>query len=143
MKWALIVRLSLFGFAMGFINLFLADSVLNPSIWIFIYLFSAYIIAKKCVSEFFLHGLLLGMFDNIWLVVVKNIFRKIYLQNAKGLIYQYDSVTKTFKFKGDDGTVLRQIFVGGSVALISGLVLGILTFCTAKLFKYLKSRRSY
>jgi hypothetical protein len=140
MKWTLIVKLSLFGFVMGFVNLFFVEPIITPAIWIFIYLFSAYVIAKNCVSKFFLHGLVLGIFDDVWLRVVKNIFHKTYLAHAKGLIYQFDSVTKTLKLKESDLSISRQILIGFSLALFTGLILGILTFISAKLFKHYKTQ---
>ena len=67
MNWKLILQLSMFGLAMGLATVFFIPSTIEPAFWLAIFLVSAYLIAKQCASKRFLHGLLLGIANSVWI----------------------------------------------------------------------------
>jgi len=66
-NWKLILQLSMFGLAMGLATVFFIPSTIEPAFWLAIFLVSAYLIAKQCASKRFLHGLLLGIANSVWI----------------------------------------------------------------------------
>jgi hypothetical protein len=67
MNWKLILQLSMFGLAMGLATVFFIPSTIEPAFWLAIFLVSAFLIAKQCASKRFLHGLLLGIANSVWI----------------------------------------------------------------------------
>jgi hypothetical protein len=79
MNWKLIVRLAIFGVAMGLGTVFFIPSTVEPFLWLIVFLLSAYTIAKYCVRRRFLHGLLVGLFDSLLKTTVHMIFFTSYV----------------------------------------------------------------
>ena len=69
-NWKLIVQLSLFGLAMAFATVFIVPSNVEPWLWLFIFLICAYLIAKHAPGRHFLHGLMLGVANSVWITAV-------------------------------------------------------------------------
>ena len=67
MNWKLIGMLSLFGLAMGIATIFVIPSNVEPLVWLVIFLICAYVIAKQSPGKHFLHGLLLGLANSVWI----------------------------------------------------------------------------
>ena len=67
MNWKLIFQLSLFGLAMGIATVYVIPSKIEPAFWLVIFLYCAYAIAKCSGGKNFLHGLLLGIANSIWI----------------------------------------------------------------------------
>jgi hypothetical protein len=77
----LIFLLSLFGLGMAFLTLMRIPPYVELPIWLAIYLFSAYWIAKMASGKYFLHGFYLNMLNSAWVTSVHILFFKIYLSN--------------------------------------------------------------
>jgi len=56
----LILRLSLFGLAMAVATVFVVPQRAEPFLWLPIFVYCAYVIAKSVPERPFVHGLLLG-----------------------------------------------------------------------------------
>lgn len=81
MNWKIILELSLIGLAMGIATVFVIPSTIEPAFWLVIFIFCAYIIAKKCAHKHFVHGLLLGLANSIWITASHMIFFEQYIAN--------------------------------------------------------------
>src|SRR5262249_43979355 len=67
MNWKLIFQLSLFGLAMGLATVFFIPSSAEPMFWVAIFLVCAYVIATRCAGRYFLHGLMVSVFNSVWI----------------------------------------------------------------------------
>jgi hypothetical protein len=79
MNWKLIFQLSMFGLAMGLATVFFIPSSVEPALWLVIFLVCAYIIARQCRSNRFLHGLLLGVANSVWITAAHALFFSQYI----------------------------------------------------------------
>ncbi len=66
MSWPLVARLSLLGLLMGIATVFVIPSNVEPLCWLVIFAVSAYLIAKRVAGKYFLHGLLVGIANSVW-----------------------------------------------------------------------------
>ena len=66
MNWKVVFGLSMYGLAMGILTVFLIPSKVEPLLWLTIFGLSAYTIAKRCSGKYFLHGLLVGLANCVW-----------------------------------------------------------------------------
>jgi hypothetical protein len=67
MNWKLIFQLSLFGLAMALATVFVVPSNVEPFIWLPIFLLCAYLIASRAGGKVFLHGLMVGIVNSVWI----------------------------------------------------------------------------
>ncbi|MFZ0968503.1 MAG: hypothetical protein WAN13_09550, partial [Candidatus Acidiferrales bacterium] len=67
MNWKIIFLLSLFGLAMGIATVFVIPSKIEPFFWLVIFVVSAFVIARAAASRHFLHGLLVGIVNSVWI----------------------------------------------------------------------------
>jgi hypothetical protein len=63
MNWKIIFQLSLFGLIMAFGTISLIKQSMEWPFWLAIFIFCAYIIAKRCPDKYFLHGFLVSIFN--------------------------------------------------------------------------------
>ena len=81
MNIKLIFLLSLFGLAMAIATVFWIPSSIEPLFWLVILAVTAYLIARECTQKYFLHGLLLGLFNCVWVTSAHLIFFNTYIAN--------------------------------------------------------------
>ena len=67
MNWKLILQLSLFGLGMAFATVFVIPSAVEPLCWLVIFPFCAYLVARRASGSYFLHGLLVGVLNSVWI----------------------------------------------------------------------------
>ena len=67
MNWKLIVLLSLFGLAMAVATVFIIPPTVEPLAWLVIFPICAYFIARRAPGSYFLHGLLVGILNSVWI----------------------------------------------------------------------------
>src|SRR3954471_2666497 len=89
MNWNLIVRLSFFGFLIGGLSVSLLPEAVEAVMWLFVYVFSAYLIAKRCTQKFFLNGFILGMLNTGWVTGFHVIFHETYLSGHPAIDLMY------------------------------------------------------
>src|SRR6187549_3930843 len=89
MNWNLIVRLSFFGFLMGWASISLLSEPIEMVLWLLVYTFCAFAIAKKCSQKYFLNGLLLSMLNSAWVTGFHVIFYKTYLSEHPTIDLMY------------------------------------------------------
>jgi len=129
MNWKLILQLSTFGLVMGLATISIIPSSLEPAFWLVIFLVCAYIIAKQSPGKPFLHGLLLGLANSIWITASHIIFFDRYLANHAREAQMVSSMPVTLSPK-----ILMGI-TGPVVGLISGAAIGILAMLATRLLK--------
>ena len=79
MKWTLILRLSLIEFVLALASIFFISPNVETILWLASVLFFAYAIGKGTRQYPFLHGLLLGIVNAMWVSVVRGVFLVRYL----------------------------------------------------------------
>ena len=129
MNWKLIFQLSLFGLAMGFATVFVIPSKIEPAFWLVIFLFCAYVIAKRRPGLLFLHGLLLGLVNSVWITAAHVLFYAPYIARHA----QEAAAMQSRPLPVSPRVVMA--LVGPIFGLVSGVVLGLFALIAGKLIK--------
>src|SRR6266480_402246 len=79
MNWKLIGLLSLFGLAMALGTVSFIPSNVEPMLWLPIFLITAWVIATRAPRRVFLHGLLLGLANCVWITAAHILLLERYL----------------------------------------------------------------
>jgi uncharacterized membrane protein len=127
MNWKLIVQLSLFGLAMGIATVFMISSRIEPVFWLAILAISSYLIARRAHGQVFLHGLLLGVANSVWVTASHVLLFKQYIANHP----QEAAMMSSMPLPDSPRTMMA--LVGPVVGVVSGLVIGLLAVIAAKL----------
>lgn len=129
MNKKLIFQLSLFGLAMSVGTVYWIPGNIEPLVWLPIFVFCAYVIAKKCSSNFFLHGFLVSLVNCIWITAAHIILAADYLPKHPEEVEMMTKMPIHF-----DPRVM-MLFVGPIFGVIFGLVLGLFSYIASKLVK--------
>jgi uncharacterized protein YneF (UPF0154 family) len=129
MNWNLIFKLSLFGLVMAFATVYFIPSNIEPFCWLFIFIVCAYLIAKNCSSKYFLHGLLVGIANSVWITAAHILLFDKYISNHPN---EAEMMTK-MPLPGSPK--LMMLLTGPVVGMISGLILGLFAFIASKIMK--------
>ena len=127
MNWKTVVELSLFGLAMGIATVFVIPSTIEPLFWIAIFAISAYVIARRCPSREFVHGLLVGIANSVWVTGSHTLFFQQYLANHPQEAAMMSSMP------APDSPRLMMALVGPVIGVASGALIGVLAFLARKL----------
>jgi len=131
MNWKLIYGLSLFGLVMAFATVYWIPSNVEPYVWLPVFLLCAYLIAKNAPGKYFLHGMLVGIVNCVWITGVHIKLSADYIAHhpEEGKMYA-DMLAKT-------GLSLHRAMMvfGPLTGIISGIVLGLFAFAASKMFK--------
>ena len=127
MNWKLIFGLSLFGLAMGIATVFVIPSRLEPMFWLAIFVLSAYLIATNSPDRYFLHGLLLGVANSVWITASHILLFDRYLashaQEAKMMMSESMPLSPR----------VMMALVGPVIGVVSGVVIGLFAMAARKL----------
>jgi len=130
LDWKLILKLSLFGLAMGLATVFVVPSSIEPVLWLVVFVVCAYIIGKRVQSKHFLHGFLLGLVNCVWVTGSHVLFFSRYLANHPKEAAMMANMPLAISPR------LMMAVVGGPVAgVISGIVIGVLALIVGKIYK--------
>ena len=129
MDWKLIFQLSLFGLAMAFATVFLIPPNIEPMCWLVIFLTSAYVIAKRRPTGRFVHGLLLGLANSVWITAAHILLFDRYIAGHA----QEAAMMKSMPLA--DAARLLMAVVGLLIGLVSGVLIGLLALVAGKLIK--------
>jgi hypothetical protein len=127
MNWRLVLRLSLFGLAMGIATVFVIPSNLEPLFWLAIFVVTAYAIATATGGRFFLHGLAAGIANSVWVTSTHVLLFREYLANHPQEAAMMTSMPLP------DSPRLMMAMVGPVIGVISGVVIGILSVIAGRL----------
>jgi hypothetical protein len=125
----LIFRLSLFGLAMAFATVYFISPAVEPLLWLLIFIFCAYTVAKNCHSKFFLHGFLIGLLNSVWITGVHIILYDTYIAAHP------DELQMMEKFPLPYSMRIAMLMIGPAIGAMSGVILGLFCYIASKLVK--------
>jgi hypothetical protein len=134
MNWTLIFRLSLFGLAMGFGTVFFISSGIEPFLWLAIFFVSAYLIARQCAHRRFLHGLIVGVANSVWITATHSVFLTYYLSGHA----HEAAMMKSMPLPG--WPRLMMMVTGPVVGIMSGIIIGALAVVIGHFVKHAVSK---
>jgi len=126
MNWKTVVQLSLFGLAMGVATVFVIPSTIEPLFWIAIFVISAYVIARRCPGHEFVHGLLVGIANSVWVTASHVVFFHQYITNHPQAAAMMSSMP------APDSPRLMMSMVGPLIGIVSGALIGLLALLARK-----------
>jgi hypothetical protein len=129
MKWNLIFRLSLFGLAMAFATVYFIPSGIEPFCWLAIFILCAYIIVKNCASNYFLHGLLLGILNSVWITAAHILLFETYISTHT------QEAAMMPKMPMPNHPRLMMLITGPIIGILSGIILGLFAFIASRIVK--------
>lgn len=129
MNWKLIGLLSLFGLAMGIATVFVIPSNVEPLVWLVIFLICAYVIAKRSPGKHFVHGLLLGLANSVWITASHILLFDRYLAGHAREAAMMNTMPM------HDAPKLMMAITGPIVGFLSGVILGLFAFVAGKIVK--------
>jgi len=118
MNLKLVFLLSLFGLVMAFATVFVIPSTIEPLCWLAIFVVCAYVIARRAPGSYFLHGLLVGILNSVWITSAHVLLFDQYIaRHAReaAMMAQMPLAPKAM-----------MLVTGPMVGIVSGIVLGIL-----------------
>ncbi|SRR5260221_8485135 len=125
----LILKLSLFGFGMAFATVWVIPSNIEPLFWLAVFAACAFLIARFAPGRYFLHGFLVSLVNSVGVTSAHVLFVGAYLAHHP----QEAEMLKTMPMP--DSPRLMMMMTGPLVGIVSGLVLGGLSFLAAKFVK--------
>ena len=120
MSWKLIFALSMFGLAMAFATVSVIPSSVEPLLWLGIFVVCAFFIAKLRPDRAFLHGLVLGLVNSIWVTGAHMMFFQQYIANHP----QEAAMTKSMPLPNSPR--LTMALIGPLIGIVSGAVIGLI-----------------
>ena len=126
MNWKAIFSLSMFGLAMGIGTVFFISPKIEPALWLVIFIVCAYVIAKQCASKHFLHGLLLGVLNSVWITASHIVFFERYMS-----VHPREAAMSASM----SSPKVMMALVGPVIGLVSGAVIGILAVIARRVLR--------
>lgn len=129
MDWKLIFQLSLFGLAMAVATVFLIPPSLEPVCWLVIFVICAYAIAKRLATGRFVHGVLLGLVNSVWITSAHVLLFDRYVAGHAQEVAMMKSAPAGISPR------LMMAIMGPLVGVVSGVVIGLMALAAGKLVK--------
>jgi len=129
MNWKLIGALSLFGLAMGIGTVAVIPPNVERMMWPLIFLVCAFFIGRIHRRPF-VHGLLLGLANSVWITAAHILFAGTYIANHAQEAAMMASMPMP------DSPRLMMAVVGPVAGLISGIVIGILAVVAERVTRH-------
>src|ERR1041385_19961 len=129
MNWKLIFLLSLFGVAIAVVSLFGLSKPIEMSLWLVIFIFYAIMIVKYTHGKYFLHGLLVSLFNGIWIAVIHSACFDMYIANNP------EQAEMAAQFPPSIPPQMMMMIIGPLVGLIFGVVAGLFAVVAGKIMK--------
>jgi hypothetical protein len=128
-NWNLILKLSMFGLAMGLATVFFIPPTVEPVFWLVIFLLCAYAIARAAPERPFAHGVMLGIANSIWITLAHVLLFDQYLANHPQEAQMMHSTTMPVAPRA------LMLMMGPVVGVISGAVIGVLALIAVKVLR--------
>ncbi len=125
----LVLKLSLFGLAMGVATVFVIPSSIEPLFWLAIFVACAVVIAKRAPGKHFVHGFLVSLANSVWITGAHIALAGSYLARHP------DEAAMMAKMPLPDSPRLMMLMTGPAIGIASGLVLGLFAFVAGKFVK--------
>jgi len=119
MNWKLILRLSMFGLAMGLATVFFIPPNIEPAVWLAIFAICAFLIARGTSSNAFQHGVYLGLANSVWITIAHVVFYDQYIPThaREAAMLQMTPFT--------DAPRMMMVLTGPVVGVLSGIDRGV------------------
>jgi hypothetical protein len=128
MNTRLIFLLSLFGLAMAIATVYWIPQNVEPIFWLVIFIICAWIIARNCSANFFLHGFWVAILNCVWILIVHTICFKTYALNHPQMMKM-----ATWPFAHHPR---RDMYViGPIIGVLSGVIQGLFAWIASMLVK--------
>jgi len=124
MNWKLIFGLSLFGLAMAIATVFVIPSNIEPIFWLVIFIICAFIIARSVASRYFLHGLMVGIVNSIWVTAAHVLLFNAYVANHVKEAAMMQNAPMPPR--------VMMLVIGPCIGVVSGVVLGLFAWIASK-----------
>lgn len=124
MRWSLVGALSLFGLAMGVATVFVIPSKIEPVFWLGIFVFCAWVIAKRAPGKYFMHGLCTSLVNSVWIT-------SAHIALFDAYVARHADEAKMMASMPASGRVM-MLMTGPVVGLVSGVVLGLFAYVASK-----------
>lgn len=124
MNWKFTLQLSMLGLIMALGTVSLIPEDAERYFWGVIIIICAYMIAKVCVSKYFLHGFILSLLNSAYITIAHLIFFNSYITHHPKAAFL------TSYFPGN--AVGVTLFMGVCSGLIFGLLQGLFAFIASK-----------
>lgn len=108
----------MFGLVMAVATVFVVPSAVEPFCWLVIFPVCAYLIARRAPGSYFLHGLLVGILNSVWITSAHVLLFDQYVarhQREAEMMSQLPLAPKAM-----------MLVTGPIIGVISGIVMGIL-----------------
>jgi len=125
MNGRLVFQLSLFGLAMGVATVFVIPPLVEPVCWLVIFPACAYFIARGAPGSYFLHGLLVGLLNSVWITSAHLLLFDQYIarhSREAAMMAQMPLSPRAM-----------MLITGPIVGIVSGIVMGILALIVHRL----------
>jgi len=110
-------------------TVFVIPSNVEPIFWLLIFLVCAYLIARKRPDRHFLHGLLVGIVNSVWVTGAHIVFFSQYIASHPKEAAMMTSMPLPTHPR------LMMACVGPIVGVISGIIIGLFAFVAGKIVK--------
>lgn len=128
-SWRFIFGLSLFGLAMAFATIALVPSNMEPIFWLVIFAISAIVIARARSTGHFVHGLLVGVVNSIWVTSAHIVFFTQYIASHP----REAQMAKAMPLS--ESPRLMMAFTGPVIGVLSGIVIGLFALVAGKFIR--------
>src|ERR1041385_6708019 len=117
MNWRLALSLSVFGLAMAIGTVYFIPSTIEPFIWLVIFIVCAAIIARRAPGRPFVHGLVTGIANSVWITAAHIALFDSYIATHA----QEAEMVKSAPLSPR----LMMLVTGPVIGVISGAILGL------------------
>ena len=129
MSWKLIFLLSLFGVGMAVASLFGLTRGIEPFLWLLIFVFYAWRIAKHAPGKHFLHGFLVSVLNGIWISIIHAAFFSSYVKNNPEMLEGFSKLPPSLSPR------LMMLIIGPIVGVLFGIIAGLFALVGAKIVR--------
>ena len=121
MNWKIILYLTLASLVIAIASVFgIFNSNFMPLVMLIFSVICGIVISKKCNSQLFMHGVMVGLFSGIVISVFQSVMFDTYLLNNK------DSLDGFVNLTGALPTTSVILFLGPFIGLIYGIITGMI-----------------
>src|SRR5262245_33288019 len=114
---------------MGIATVFLIPSNVEPVFWLVIFIVCAYIIAVRCATLHFVHGLMVGIVNSIWITAAHVLLFDQYIARHP----REASMMKSMPLP--DSPRVMMMLTGPVIGVISGIVLGLFALVASRVVR--------
>jgi hypothetical protein len=127
MNWRLVFALSGFGVAMAVLTVFVIPSNVEPLFWLAIFVFCAWVIARRVERRQYLHGLMVGLVNSVWMTAAHVALLDAYLARHPNEA----ALAAGMPFSPR----VMMLLTGPVIGVLSGVVLGLFAYVATRILR--------